>query len=113
MVQFIMCNFLCPYLNSLVELTIERFQHISDTHPDLLPNFLQEVELTIAAPDQVRRSSHSQNALLFARWFESILDGKYIVVVVKTDVEPNKRHWIVTAYIARKLTGGSLEWQKT
>lgn len=106
-----MYEFSCPHLNDSVELTVERFQHISETHPDLLPSYLEFVEQTVTNPDQVRSRS-SQNTLLFARWFDSILNGKYIVVVVKTDIEPVERHWIITAYIARKLTGDSIEWQK-
>jgi hypothetical protein len=64
-------------------------------------------------PNRVRRSSRSPDALLFARWFDSILDGKYIVVVVESNMKPVPRYRIVTAYIARKLTGDPIEWQKT
>ncbi len=108
----IMQDFPCPYLNNSVELTEERLNHISETHPDLLPIYLKELAETLANPDQIRRSSQLQNALLFARWFDHIRDGKYVVVVVVTDTTPTKRYWIITAYIARKLTGGTIEWQK-
>ncbi|MFM7279035.1 MAG: hypothetical protein ACKO1I_15605, partial [Microcystis aeruginosa] len=44
----------------------------------------------------------------FSRWFDSIRQGKYVVVVVVSDLNP-ARHWIITAYLARKLTGGPIE----
>jgi hypothetical protein len=36
-----------------------------------------------------------------------------VIVVVVTDAAPNERHWIVTAYIARKLAGGVIEWTRS
>lgn len=53
------------------------------------------------------------DALLIARRFETIKGGKYVVVLVVTARSPTTRNWIITAYLARKLTGGILEWQKT
>jgi hypothetical protein len=105
-------NFPCPYLGGDVELTEERLQHISETHPDLLPSHLSEIAQTLANPQQIRRSSRLNNARSFSRWFDSIRQGKYVVVVVVSDLNPT-RHWIITAYLARKLTGGQIEWQQT
>jgi hypothetical protein len=51
-----MQTFPCPYLKNEVELTDEREAHIAETHPDLLPEYLPQVEQTLADPDQVRRS---------------------------------------------------------
>jgi hypothetical protein len=36
-----------------------------------------------------------------------------VVVVVVTDTTPSTRHWIVTAYLARKLAEGEGEWQRS
>lgn len=108
-----MKQFPCPYLEGDVELTYEREQHITTTHPDLLPEYLPQLIETLADPDQVRRSTRMSDALLIARRFEAIKGGKYVVVVVVTERSPTDRNWIITAYLARKLTGGTLEWQKT
>jgi hypothetical protein len=35
------------------------------------------------------------------------------VVVVVSDSTPSDRHWIVTAYLARKLAEGEVEWQRS
>jgi hypothetical protein len=108
-----MQQFLCPYLGGNVELTNEREQHIMATHPELLPDYLPQVIETLADPDQVRRSTRIDDALLITRHFGDIKGGKYIVVVVMTEQNPVSRNWIITAYLARKLTGGIVVWQKT
>jgi len=57
-----MTHFLCPYLNSVVELTNEREKHITDRHPDLLPEHYARLADALADPDQIRRSTRFANA---------------------------------------------------
>ncbi|HEX6384103.1 MAG TPA: hypothetical protein VF177_05485 [Anaerolineae bacterium] len=109
-----MTLFDCPYLGQVVELSEERERHIAERHPDLLPEHRDRIAETLAQPDQVRRSTRFHEARLFTRWFDTVRQGKYIVVVVVTDSGPSIRHWIVTAYIARKLSSeGAIEWQQS
>ena len=108
-----MTRFSCPYLQGEVELTEEREQHSAERYPDLLPEHRERIAETLAEPDQVRRSVRFGNARLFARWFDSIHDGKRLVVVVVTDLASTHRHWIVTAYLSRKLAEGDVEWQRS
>jgi uncharacterized SAM-binding protein YcdF (DUF218 family) len=61
---------------------------------------------------ELRRRNTLGNARLFSRWFEKIRGGKYVVVVVVTDPGPGRRHWVVTAYFARRLAEGEIEWQR-
>ena len=105
--------FPCPYLTGDVELTPERAEHIARNHPDLLPEHMPKLADVLAAPDIVRRSSRFGNARLFARWFDTVRGGKYVVVVVVSDAGVGDRHWIITAYIARKLTEGVIEWRRS
>ena len=107
-----MRRFPCPYLNAVVELTEERERHIAERHPDLLPKYLAQVAQVLADPDEVRRSQRFGMARLFARWFDSVRSGKYVVVVVVSEPSPRDRHWIVTAYMARGLAGGGVEWKR-
>jgi hypothetical protein len=100
----------CPYLGSTVELTDERAQHIASNHPELLPGHFDRIEAALAAPTQVRRSARFVNARLFARWYDDSRMGKHVVVVVVSDAGPPVRHWVVTAYVARKLAEGVVEW---
>ena len=105
--------FECPYLDAQVELTAEREAHIAERHPDLLPQYRDHLQDVLANPDQVRRSARFVNARLFTRWFDDLRGGKYVIVVVVSDVQPPERHWIITAYIARKLVEGEVEWQRS
>ena len=110
-------HFHCPYLNAQVELTDERERHIAERHPDLLPEHRQRIADTLVAPDQVRRTARFVSARLFTRWFESVRGGKHVVVarsstVVVSESAPSGRHWVITAYIARKLTKGEIEWKR-
>jgi hypothetical protein len=95
-----------------MELREERERHIIENHPDLLPEHRHRNGKTMADPDQVRTSNRFKDARLFSRWFADVRGGKYIVVVVVSDSGTVCRHWIITAYIARKLVGGEIEWKK-
>lgn len=109
-----MTFFSCPYLDNDVELTAEREHHIILRHPDLLPMYQQCIPDTLVLPDEVRRSSRIGNARLFSRWFEWLRGGKYVVVVVVSDPVPIERHWIITAYMTKRLAkGGDIEWKRT
>jgi hypothetical protein len=102
----------CPYLDGEVEFTQEREGHIALRHPDLLPEHGDLIALTLAKPDQVRRSARFGNARLFSRWYNELRGGKYVVVVVMSQAGRTDRHWIITAYITRRLSGGGVEWRK-
>ena len=105
--------FSCPYLDAEVELSMERREHIAERHPDLLPDYFERMAETLQAPEQVRRSARFGSARLFTRWFDSVKSGKHVVVVVVSEESPQSRHWIITAYIARRLSGGVVEWTKS
>ncbi len=102
----------CPYLHGDVELTEEREQHVAERHPDLLPEHRERIADTLARPDQVRRSTRFGSARLFSRWYDDVRLGKHVVVVVVSEMDPKKRHWIITAYMARRLAEGEVEWKR-
>lgn len=52
-------------------------------------------------------------ARLLSRWYPDLRGGKFVVVVVLSESEPYVRHWVITAYIARRLAGGKTEWQRS
>lgn len=101
----------CPYLESEVELTEEREWHIRDRHPDLLPEWRDQLALTLADPDTVRHSSRMANARIFSRWFDKIKGGSHVAVVVVSEM--TGRHWVITAYQARRLVEGAVEWKRS
>ena len=102
----------CPYLGAPVHLTRERQRHIARRPPDLLPRERHRLAETLADPDQVRRSPRVPSARLFSRWYTDPGGGKHVVVVVVTQAAP-ARHWVVTAYLARRLAGGEVEWSRS
>ena len=108
-----MTLFSCPYLKGEVELTDERERHITENHPELLPEYRNLLAVTLAEPDEIRLSSRFASARLFSRRFDMVRGVKNVVVVVITEKNPTSRHWIVTAYIARKLAGGNVEWKRS
>ncbi len=107
-----MSRYPCPYLKGEVELTPERERHIAVRHPDLLPEHRDRVKETLGDPDQVRRSTRFGNARLFSRWYTDVQRGKHVVVVVVSEPDATNRHWIITAYLTRRLAEGEPEWKR-
>lgn len=105
--------FRCPYLRADVELTAERERHIAERHPDLLPKYREQVAETLRDPEQVRRSIRFGSAKLFSRWYDEIQQGRHVVVVVVCGFDPSDRNWIITAYIAKNLAKGEVEWMRS
>lgn len=108
-----MPRFTCPYLKGEVELTEERECHIGERHPDLLPQHRERIAETLSDPDQIRRSTRFAGAKLFSRWYNDLRCGKHVVVVFVCESDPRGRHWIITAYIARRLAEGEVEWRRS
>ena len=103
--------FACPFLGREVELTDERESHMRSRHPELSDVLSSCIGATLSDPDEVRQSSRVRASHVFVRWFDTILSGKHIAVVVITDSHP-VRDWVVTTYAARKLGEGSVVWRR-
>lgn len=103
----------CPRLGGEVEFTAEREGHIRERHPDLLPDHQEKIGETLADPDVIRRSVRMTKARLFSKWYNDLRKGRHVVVVVVSEGGASARHWIVTAYIARSLGEGEVEWQRS
>ena len=91
----------------------EREDHIRERHPDLLPAQRDRIGEVLHEPDMIRRSVRSASARLFSRWYTDLRRGQYVVVVVVSQGGRSARHWVVTAYTARKLAAGEVEWQRS
>lgn len=109
-----MDQFACPYLAGRVDLTDERMAHIRAGHPELIFGASERIARTLADPDEVRNDPRFPGTRLFSRWFDDLLDGKIAVVAVVSDAQakPAVRHWIVTAYVTRRITQGIIEWSR-
>jgi hypothetical protein len=42
----------------------------------------------------------------------NVRQGKHVVVVVVSELGPSDRHRAITAYMARRLADGEIEWQR-
>jgi hypothetical protein len=49
---------------------------------------------------------------LFSRWFDDIMGGKHLVVVVVSEAAA-RRHWVITAYLVGTLGQGDVEWKRS
>ena len=108
-----MKTFACPYLGGEVELSDERESHIAEAHPELFPVYVDQISDTLRDPDQVRRSRRFANARLFSKWYDDLVKGKHLVVVVVSEAPPKSRDWVVTAYITRRIPEGDVEWKRS
>jgi hypothetical protein len=108
-----MTSYPCSYLGGEVELSDERESHIAETHPELLPEYKDQIGETLRDPDQVRRSRRFANARLFSKWYDDVVKGTHLVVVVVSEAMPNSRNWIVTAYVTGRIPEGDAEWKRS
>lgn len=108
-----MLRFPCPYIAAEVGLSEERERHVLERHPDLLPEHRALVAQTFSDPDLVRRSTGVPSARLFSRWYTGFRGGKHVVVVVVSEQGVPGHHWVVTAYLARRITGGIVAWTRS
>jgi len=112
--RIVMISFPCHYLAACVELTDERLAHIQAGHPELIHATGDRIARTLGDPDEIRRDSRFPGMQLFSRWFDDLLGGKIVVVAVVTDEvqAESPRHWVVTAYVTRRITQGIIEWSR-
>ena len=102
--------FRCPYLDADVELTDERESHVMMRHPGLGAGLPERLTSTLAEPGLVMQSRRSPSALLFSRWYDDLLNGKFLVVVVEGEAG---RRWIVTAHPSEAEIRGEVLWRRS
>ncbi len=104
----------CPFLPGDVELTDERLAHIRAGHPELITEAVDRIARTLSDPDEIRTDPRFAGTHLISRWFDDLLGGKIMVVAVVVDeTRPHeRRHWVVTAYVTRRLSQGVVEWSR-
>ena len=101
----------CPLLGIDVEPTDERFSHVILDHIELASDGPERIAETLADPDLIMKSRRSQTALLFSRWYDGFLNGKYLIVVVERD--SGGRHWVITAHPSDAEIRGDVIWRKS
>ena len=105
-----MSRFPCPYLKSEVELTEERERHIAERHPDAGAPGAGGGNPGRPGPSPEERSVRKRQVVL--AMVTDLQRGKHVMVVVVSELDPTERHWIITAYITRRLAEGEVEWRR-
>ncbi|MCI0565438.1 MAG: hypothetical protein MN733_43795 [Nitrososphaera sp.] len=96
----------CPYLDENVILYADRRRHIVEHHPEIRQCFKYIPDI-LGSPDEIRKSQYNINVLLFYKWFDIVLGGKYLVVVVD-----RLRKSVLTVYSSDRQKLGETVWRK-
>lgn len=91
-----------------IHLTDERWTYIRVQHPEISP-YLEEIIETLRAPEVVKKSKRDGKVHLYFKFFDHILGGKFILVVVKMEA----RKFIITAYVTDYVKKGETIWEKS
>ncbi|MDX2076813.1 MAG: hypothetical protein SFZ02_10305 [bacterium] len=89
-------------------LTQDTRDNILKKHPEVA-DFWDKIAQTLLSPDEIRRSIRDERVILYYRFDGQVLDGKWVVVVVKR-VE---RRFISTIYATDQIKSGDILWKKT
>lgn len=76
-------------------------------HPEIVP-FISEMSTVLKTPDEIRRSIYDERAVLYYCYREQVLDGKWLVVVVKRI----DRNFVSTFYATSRIKSGDVLWTK-
>lgn len=95
------------YRGVQIHLTDEVSQIILTKHPET-QEFFERIAETLAHPDLVKQSQTDTRVNLYYRFYSEILNGKFVVIVVKYAQE----YFVSTFYATDKIKEGRLIWKK-
>lgn len=90
-----------------IELTEERWQHISKEHPEVV-QYKERIHETLYLPDYVKQSKRDAEVLLYYKFYGDIFEGKHFLVAVKKGL----RSFVLTCYITDIIKKGETLWEK-
>lgn len=95
------------YRGATIHLSDQVYQTVLLKHPEakLFFDFLHE---TLALPDIVKKSQTDERVNLYYKYFSRVLNGKYVVIVVKFAGE----YFVSTFYATDKIKQGEFVWKK-
>jgi hypothetical protein len=76
-------------------------------HPEAA-TFIDRIADVLADPDEVRQSVRDQRAVLYYRYEDAVLGGKWVVTVVKRI----DRNFVSTLYATDQIKSGEQLWKK-
>lgn len=87
-----------------IRLTEERWQHMIERHPEI-KNHLSKIQTTIQNPDVIIANHYNRNERYYHKYFKSLKN--YLIVIIEY-----RKHFIITAFIARKIKKGEILWKR-
>ncbi len=94
-------------LGNLIVLTASVQETTLAKHPEAA-EFVELIPRVLLDPDEIRRSSRDDRVVLYYRFESAILNGKWIVAVVKRV----DRHFISTFYATSRVKSGDVLWKR-
>jgi hypothetical protein len=76
-------------------------------HPEVA-GFIENIGDVLLTPDELRRSIRDERQVLYYRYEENVLSGKWVVVVVKRI----DRNFVSTIYATDRIKSGEVIWTK-
>jgi hypothetical protein len=80
---------------------------ILSKHPEVA-DFIDQIHQVLREPDEIRQSIRDDRVVLYYRYEAKVLDGKWLVVVVKQI----DRNYVSTVYATDKVKSGEIIWTK-
>lgn len=80
---------------------------ILQKHPEAA-DFIDHIADVLADPDEVRQSVRDTRSVLYYRYEDEVLGGKWVVTVVKRI----DRNFVSTLYATDQVKSGELLWKK-
>ncbi|OGR84560.1 MAG: hypothetical protein A2901_05875 [Elusimicrobia bacterium RIFCSPLOWO2_01_FULL_54_10] len=104
-----MTRILKDFEGRAIRLTDERLKHIL-SHPEM-KGLIQAIAQTLQFPQKVIRSLSDSDARLYYRYYlGTIVNDKYLCVVVKSSRDDD---FVLTAYLTDSIKKGEILWPKT
>ena len=80
---------------------------ILQKHPEAV-DFIDRIAQILVEPDEVRRSVRDERSVLYYRFEDVVLGGKWVVVVVKRA----DRNFVSTLYATDQIKSGDIIWTR-
>ena len=95
------------YRGEEIYLTDEVYQVVLSKHPEA-GLFAKRISDTLSSPDIVKKSQLDVRVNLYYKFYSDILNGKFVVIVVKHA----DSFFVSTFYTTDKIKQGEIVWKK-
>jgi len=95
------------YRGETIFLSEQVYQVALTKHPEA-KLFFDFVAETLVQPDIVKKSQKDTRTSLYYRYFSQVLNGKFVVIVVKFA----EQYFVSTFYATDKIKQGEVVWKK-